>query len=64
MDPNDPQADLEPDYVSLPEWRKFESRLTVLLKGVRQVLIIALGCVEDFLGMPRSIVPRRKRGAF
>lgn len=29
--------------------------------GIRQVLIMALGLVEDLLGCPRSIIPRRKR---
>lgn len=27
----------------------------------RQALIIMLGAIEDRLGLPRSIVPRRKR---
>lgn len=33
----------------------------VLLTIVRQCLIMALGALEDYLGMERSIVPRRKR---
>lgn len=33
----------------------------VLWMGIRQVLIMALGFVEEFLGLPRSITPRRKR---
>lgn len=32
-----------------------------LWMGIRQVLIMALGFVEEFLGLPRSITPRRKR---
>lgn len=28
---------------------------------VRQALIMVLGAIEDRLGLPRSIVPRRKR---
>jgi hypothetical protein len=32
-----------------------------LLMAVRQALIIALGALEDYLGLQRSIVPRRKR---
>ena len=32
-----------------------------LLMAVRQALIIALGAIEDFLELQRSIVPRRKR---
>lgn len=27
----------------------------------RQVIIMELGAIEDYLDMPRSIVPRRKR---
>lgn len=27
----------------------------------RQALIMELGAIEDFLGMPRSIVPKRKK---
>lgn len=33
-----------------------------LLMSLRQALIIALGALEDYLKMERSIVPRRKRG--
>jgi hypothetical protein len=29
--------------------------------AVRQALIIVLGAIEEYLGMQRSIVPRRKR---
>lgn len=32
-----------------------------LLLAVRQALIIALGAVEDYAGMPRSIEPKHKR---
>lgn len=38
-----------------------EERERVLWMAVRQVLIMALGAVEDYLELPRSIVPRRKR---
>ena len=27
----------------------------------RQAIIMELGAIEDYLGMPRSIVPRRQR---
>jgi hypothetical protein len=40
-----------------------DPRTRALLLAVRQALIIALGAVEEYLGMERSIVPRRKRGA-
>jgi len=33
-----------------------------LLMSIRQALIIALGALEDYLELERSIVPRRKRG--
>ncbi len=32
-----------------------------LLIAIRQALIIALGALEDYLQMERSIVPRHKR---
>lgn len=32
----------------------------VLCMAFRQSLIIALGAIEDYLGMERSVVPRRK----
>jgi hypothetical protein len=35
--------------------------LRTLLMAIRQALIIALGALEDFLQIERSIVPRRKR---
>lgn len=38
------------------------SRERVLLMAVRQALIIALGALEDYLNLERSIVPQRKRG--
>jgi len=36
-------------------------RERTLLMAVRQALIIALGAIEEYLGLQRSIVPRRKR---
>ena len=38
-----------------------EDRQRTLLMAVRQALIIALGAIEDYLGLALSIVPRRKR---
>ena len=38
-----------------------DRRTRMLLMSIRQALIIALGGVEDYLGLPRSIVPRRKK---
>ena len=32
-----------------------------LLLAKRQAIIIQLGAIEEYLGMERSIVPRRKR---
>ena len=37
-------------------------RERTLWMGIRQALIIALGVIEEYLGLARSIVPRRKRG--
>lgn len=36
-------------------------RHRALLVSRRQALIIELGAIEDYLGMERSIIPRRKR---
>jgi hypothetical protein len=35
--------------------------MRTLLMAFRQALIIALGAIEDYLRMERSIVPKRKR---
>lgn len=32
-----------------------------LLMAIRQALLIALGAIEDYLDMERSIVPKHKR---
>jgi len=32
-----------------------------LLMGIRQLLIMALGLLEDYMDMERSIVPKHKR---
>ena len=32
-----------------------------LLMAIRQALIIALGAIEDYLGMERSVIPKHKR---
>lgn len=36
-------------------------RMHALLMCIRQAMIMALGGLEDFLGMERSIIPKRKR---
>jgi hypothetical protein len=38
-----------------------DARQRVLLMAIRQALIIALGALEDFLCLERSIIPQRKR---
>ena len=38
-----------------------DDRQRVLLMSKRQALIIELGSIEDYLGLDRSIVPKRKR---
>jgi hypothetical protein len=40
---------------------QIEPRTRTLLLAVRQALIIALGAIEDYLSVPRSIVPKHKR---
>lgn len=36
-------------------------RQRALLLALRQALIIALGAIEDYLGMERSIIPKHRR---
>ena len=38
-----------------------DGRTRVLLLAIRQALIIALGALEEYLGLERSIIPKRKR---
>lgn len=38
-----------------------DKRTRALLLSIRQALIIALGAIEDYLGLERSIVPRHRR---
>jgi hypothetical protein len=38
-----------------------EPRARTLLLAVRQALIIALGALEDYLSVPRSIIPKHRR---
>ena len=37
-------------------------RLRIFLIGIRQLMLMGLGLIEDFLGIKRSVVPKRKRG--
>lgn len=43
-----------PSYINEQQWQ--------LLDVVRRVLIMALGALEDYMQLERSIVPRHKRG--
>ena len=36
-------------------------RFKIFLMAMRQALIIAIGALEDYLDIDRSIIPRRKR---
>ena len=38
-----------------------DARQRVFLMAIRQALIMALGALEDYLGVDRSIVPRQRR---
>ncbi len=38
-----------------------ETKVRVLLIGVRQCVIMFLGLLEDYLELERSIIPRNKR---
>jgi len=50
------------DTVQSTEHLFVDARVRVLLMAIRQAMIIALGAIEDYLEMERSIIPRRKRG--
>lgn len=39
-----------------------DDKTRILLIAIRQALLIALGAIEEFLGIERSVVPKRKRG--
>lgn len=45
----------------LADSKKLGAKERALLMGLRQTLIMALGLVEDYLGLERSIVSKRKR---
>ena len=36
-------------------------RERVLLMAIRQAMLICLGAIETYLGLDRTVVPRRKR---
>lgn len=40
---------------------KIEPKTRVLLMALRQALIIAIGALEDYLCIQRSIVPKHER---
>lgn len=40
---------------------ELDERIRTLYMSRRQALIIELGSIEDYLGLERSIIPKRKR---
>jgi len=40
---------------------ELDERTRALLMCIRQAIIMALGAIEDYLGLQRSITPKRKR---
>lgn len=38
-----------------------DARVKTLLMSIRQALIIALGAIEEYLGLGRSIPPKHKQ---
>ncbi len=61
------QASITPDPVVLHSpapGATIEVRQRVLLMAVRQALIIALGALEDYLDLPRSVMSARERRRF
>ena len=49
------------NIVSIDNCAIINNRTRVLLLAMRQALIIALGALEDYLEMERSIVPKHRR---
>ena len=41
--------------------REMDTKTRCLLMGLRQVLIMALGLLEDYLDLDRSVMSRHKR---
>jgi hypothetical protein len=38
-----------------------DDKTKVLMMAIRQALLIALGAIEEFLGIERSVTPKHKR---
>lgn len=47
----------------VPGAEKRASPSRALLMSIRQALIIAIGAIEEYLGLERTITPKRKRNA-
>ena len=56
--PDVPQPRDEPKLTLI---RSISDAERMLLMARRQAIIIELGSIEDYLGMDRSIIPKRKR---
>jgi hypothetical protein len=39
----------------------YDAKIRRLLIAVRQALLIMIGGIEDYLGLERSVVPKRKK---
>jgi hypothetical protein len=39
-----------------------DPKLKVLLMAIRQALLIALGALEEYIGLERSVIPKHKKG--
>jgi hypothetical protein len=38
-----------------------DPKLKVLLMAIRQALLIALGALEEYIGLERSVIPKHKK---
>jgi hypothetical protein len=49
------------DLKSGREYDKIDDRMRILWLAIRQALLIALGAIEEFLGLERTRIPKHKR---
>jgi hypothetical protein len=38
-----------------------DPKLKILLMAIRQALLIALGALEEYIGIERSVIPKHKK---
>jgi len=41
--------------------KMIDPKLKILLMAIRQALLIALGALEEYMGIERSVIPKHKK---